>query len=109
MSDLAPATRYDAAIVFAIQFRLPWDLAPVTGTEHIVASKDELLAAVAIAAPGDAISIVGGTYDGWGDVVVPLSVKGTEDAPIVIRSHMEPVIFTGVTRLIISGECRASR
>lgn len=28
MCDLAPATRYDAAIVFAIQFRLPWDLAP---------------------------------------------------------------------------------
>jgi predicted metal-dependent hydrolase len=25
---LSPPTRYDAAIVFAIQFRLPWDLAP---------------------------------------------------------------------------------
>lgn len=28
MSHSAPPTRYDAAIVFAIQFRLPWDLAP---------------------------------------------------------------------------------
>ncbi|HEY0136530.1 MAG TPA: chondroitinase-B domain-containing protein, partial [Nannocystis sp.] len=83
---------------------LPWDLAPVTGTEHIVASKDELLAAAAIAAPGDAISIVGGTYDGWGEVVVPASASGTEDAPIVIRSHMEPVTFTGATRLTISGD-----
>ena len=83
---------------------LPWDLAPVTGTEHVVASKDELLAAAMIAAPGDAISITGGTYDGWGEVEVPLGVSGTDDAPIVIRSHMEPVIFTGATRLVIRGD-----
>lgn len=83
---------------------LPWDLAPITGVEHVVASKDELLAAAAIAAPGDAISIVGGTHDGWGEVEVPVSVRGTEDAPIVIRSHTEPVTFTGATRLTIRGD-----
>ncbi|MDQ3033511.1 MAG: hypothetical protein M3Y87_13915, partial [Myxococcota bacterium] len=82
---------------------LPWDLAPVTGTDHVVSSLADFLAALEIAEPGDAVSIEGGTYDGWGQLELPATVSGTAEAPIVIRSRTAPVVFTGETRFRIRG------
>lgn len=67
-----------------------------------VRSPDALAKAVAAAKPGDEILIAAGRHENWD---VEIKGGGTKESPIVIRpSEAGDAIFTGETRLLITGQ-----
>ena len=67
-----------------------------------VRSPDALAKAVAAAKPGDEILIAAGRYESWD---VEIKGGGTKESPVVIRpSEAGGAVFTGETRLLITGQ-----